>query len=192
MEKEELLGIVWDTLAQTKKAMSVGVLSDMLGLKPYEVQSSLTRLRQANLVEVSLKSTPEYTACTRLDALKWAQAADLGVSLLSLERYAVLVDGSKTLALELATRGDVEKITGDFRKQKEEAKKAVIRQRAMSKVAATDLAQIVKDAEESLQEMKKEKGLSPEALKLLSSAHGAMAKALDGLQRSIEKNNGKA
>jgi len=40
--------------------------------------------------------------------------------------------------------------------------------------------------------MKKEKGLSPEALKLLSSAHGAMAKALDGLQRSIEKNNGKA
>lgn len=191
MEKEEILGLVWDILAQAKESMTVGQLSDLLGLRPYEIQSSLTRLRQSNLIEVALRSVPEYTACTRLDALKWAQAADLGVSLLSLERYAVLADGSKKEALELATQGQVEKISGDYRRQKEEAKRAVIRQRAMSKVAATDLAKIVQDAEDSIRDMKKQKGLSPEALDLLSSAHQAMAKALDGLQRSLERNHGR-
>ena len=187
MEPEEINGILWDTLADSKQPVLATALARYLGQPIVQVQTGLARLRQAGLVEV-VQPYPHLSVqvVRDLDALRWAQAVSLGVELLSLERHARLSSSARAEALRLATDGSLDRIEQKRRSEKRKARDAAVRGRAASKAAATDLAQILKDTQGALAAAAAPKDSRERAIAaLLKQASEEAEKALSGLVKSM-------
>ena len=184
MEAEEINGLLWEELAGHAKALSAEQLGLATGLERSRVQSGLVRLRQANLLLV--ETGPVYRADLALDALRWAQAVGLGISLRSLERHAHLSSSGRAEALRLATDGSVERMENNLREEKRQRRNDALRGRAASRAAATDLAQILKDTELALKSSSEHKSSREQAVaNLLKQANAEAQRALDGLVKTL-------
>lgn len=190
MEAEEINGLVWECLARQGKAQTCEQLVRETGISLANVQVSLAKLRQANLVVMEAGmagAKPTYGVVLALDALRWAQAVGFGVSLLALEKHAHLSSAGKAEALKLATDGSIEKVESKIREEKLRQRELIIRGRAASKAAATDLAQILKDTELAMKGVSKGKSARDEAVAmLLRQANSETQRALDGLVKTLQ------
>ncbi len=189
MEAEEINGMLWDSLAEAGVALSSQELARRTGLSLPNTQIGLARLRQANLVEgVGTVPYQAYHAVLKFDALRWAKAVGLGVGLLSLERYASLSATDKARALKMATDGTLDRLEEEERQEKQEKRDAVVRGRAASQVAATDLAKIKQDIDRALSGVGSPlQSEGREVINLLRQAHEETGKALDGLILVMQK-----
>ena len=187
MEIEEINGLVWETLATARAPMDADALSASMGLPLVKVQPALVRLRNAHLIDtVAAPPKPTYLANKELDALRWAQAVDVGVSLLVLERHARLNTATRAQALKLATEGAVEKEDKRRETAKKRRRNEILAGRVASQVAATDLAQIVKDTEKALQTAGGTPGPNEQVVRtLLLQASEEAGRALDSLKKSL-------
>lgn len=190
MEAEEINALLWECLASKGQPQTCDQLVRETGLSVSNAQVALARLRQANLVQVNTDGPggkPTYQVILALDALRWAQAVGLGVSLLALEKHAHLSAAGKAEALRLTTDGSLEKVETDIRNEKIRQRDMAIRGRAASKAAATDLAQILRDTEQALKDVGKGKSPREEAIAmLLKQANSETQRALDGLVKTLQ------
>lgn len=186
MDAEEINGLVWETLASKGQPLTNEELSRETGQPDVVIRSCLGRLRQASLVEASATSPVRYSVVLGLDALRWAQAVSLGVGLLSLERHAGLSSSVRAQALKMATDGSLDKLEERARAEKRRTRDAVLKGRAASKAAASDLAKILEDTTAALSSAQKGKSESGDAVALLlEQANAEAKKALDGLVKSL-------
>ena len=184
MEAEEINGLLWEEMAGRSSAVTADQLCLATGLERSRVLSGLTRLRQANLL--LMEAGPAYRADLALDALRWAQAVGLGVSLTALEKHARLSSSARAEALRLATDGSVERVESGVREEKRKKRMDVLQGRAASRAAATDLAQILKDTELALRGSSKVKsGRKKAVANLLKQANEEAQRALDGLVKTL-------
>lgn len=186
MDAEEINGLVWDMLASKGQALTSEEVARETGQSNMAARSSLGRLRQANLVEVSTDTPARYLAILSLDAMRWAQAVNLGVTLLSLERHAGLSSSARAQALKMATDGSLDQMEEKARAEKRRSREAVIKGRAASKAAASDLARILEDTNAALNRVKTgEEQTDDLVAQLLEQANTEAKKALDGLVKSL-------
>lgn len=190
MEAEEINALLWECLASKGKAQTCDQLVRETGISVSNAQVALARLRQVSLIHVDTDTAtgkPAYQAVLALDALRWAQAVGLGVSILALEKHAHLSAAGKAEALRLATDGSIEKVETDIRNEKIRRRDMAIRGRAASKAAATDLAQILRDTEQALKDVGKGRSPREEAIAmLLKQANSETQRALDGLVKTLQ------
>lgn len=188
-EAEEINGMLWDTLAEAGVSLSSHELARKTGLSLANAQVGLARLRQAQLVE-GLGAAPyqAYQAVLKFDALRWAKAVGLGIGLLSLERHASLSALDKAKALKMTTDGTLERLEDEERQEKQRRRDEVIRGRAASRVAATDLAQIQDDINRALGSFGAPRDSKDrEAVNLLHQIQQETGKALEGLILVMQK-----
>ncbi len=185
MEHEEVRGLVWEELARAKTSLSAKQLSVACGVDLAAIMAAIARLRQTRLAEVAtpLPDTT-YLPILKLDAIRWAQALELGIPLTVLERYAKLSSGSKNDALRVATDGTVDKETQRHIQEKQEARLRLIEGRAATKVAASDLAKIEEDAAKAILALKDTK-LDPAAEIVLRYVKEQASLAVDSLRRRL-------
>jgi len=189
MEAEEINGLLWSSLAEANLALTSQELAQRTGLSVANTQIGLARLRQALLVDV-VGAAPyqAYQAILKFDALRWAKAVGLGVGLLSLERHASLSSSDKAKALKMASDGTLDQLEAEERQEKISRRDAVLRGRAASKAAATDLAQILEDARRAL--TSSGTPVAPrdrEVANLLQQVSQETEKALNGLIAVMQK-----
>lgn len=188
-EAEEINGVLWECLAAVGVSLSSQELARETGLSLANTQVGLARLRQAQLVEgIGAAPFQAYKAVLEFDALRWAKAVGLGVGLLSLERHACLSATDKARALKMTTDGTLERLEDEERQQKERKRDDVLRGRAASKVAATDLAQIQDDINRALGSFGSPRDSKDrEAVNLLKQVKQETGKALEGLILIMQK-----
>lgn len=187
MDLSEIKGLVWEALARSKAAMSPDDVSNETGLDMRDVVRSLAGLRQVRLVEVSSPlPRPTYLPVTQLDALRWAVALEEGVPLSVLEQHASLAMAGRQEALRLATTGEVDKVRENAKQERQRQREEVLRGRAATRAAQTDVARI---ADDTLLMMKKIEAdrpdVPPEVFAILRRAHDQAAKAVDQIARSL-------
>lgn len=186
MDAEEINGLVWETLASSGRALTSDEVARETGQSGVSIRSCLIRLREANLVEVGEELPHRYSVILGLDALRWAQAVSLGVGLLSLERHAGLSSAARAKALKMATDGSLDKLEEKARSEKRRAREKILKGRAASKAAASDLARILEDTTAALSTAKKgESGSDTAVALLLEQANAEAQQALDGLVKSL-------
>ena len=185
MEPEEINGLLWERLASAPGPLSSEQLARMTGQPLVAIQTSLSRLRQAQLVEDQRDGT--FRALVALDAMRWAQAVGLGVDLLTLERHAHLSAAGRAEALRLATDGSLERIERKAREDKLRARADAVHGRAASRAAATDLAQILKDTQAAsvAATARSNDGRQAAIAALLAQASQEAEQALQGLVKSL-------
>lgn len=187
MEQEEVRGMVWEELARAPSSLSARQLMLSCGLELSQVASALARLRQNRLVEVAAP-LPEttYLPALRLDAMRWAQALELGIPLTVLERHAKLSSGTRSEALRVATDGTVDREVARQAQAKREASLRLIEGRAATQVAASDLARIEEDARRALTDTK----LDPAAEAVLRYVREQASLAVESLRRRLVEGRG--
>jgi hypothetical protein len=190
MDDHELVSAIWELLINSEVALHAADIAASLGADSAPVRSTLAGLRQAALVVVTTTAPAPraYQGCRTLDAMAWARAADLGVHLNLLEKWAHLETRDRRLALQLATEGEVERL----REIETAGKKADRHDRRLKKVksqvAATELGQLVTDARAGLMKERSRKDMDPltkKALELLEQTIAEGQQALDSLQRNM-------
>ena len=187
MDLSEIKGLVWEALARSKGAMSPDQVSDETGLEMRDVVRSLAGLRQVRLVEISSPlPNPTYLPVTQLDALRWAVALEEGIPLNILEEHASLAMAGRQEALRLATSGAVDKVRENAKQERQKQREEVLRGRAATKAAQTDVARIADDTLLMMKKIETDRpGVPPEVLAILRRAHDQAAKAVDQIARSL-------
>ena len=197
MENEELISLVWEFLAKSDVPLTAQELQNYTGQPAVKIQRVLGSLNNEKLLCLHSKSneTASYTALLELDAFRWAQAVGLGIDLALMEEFVSLPAAEKKLALRMTVDGSLEKIEEVRRQEKLEATQKLIRGRAASKAAASELAKILKDTEDALSfanssnSVKKNKDDEEmKAIKdILTQAHAQTRKAFDGLVENLSR-----
>lgn len=187
MDLSEIKGLVWEALARSPGAMSPEQVVDETGLDMRDVVVSLSGLRQVRLVEISAPlPKPTYLSSTQLDALRWAVALEEGIPLSVLEKYASLALAGRKEALHLATTGAVDRIRSEAKDDRRRQREEVLRGRAATRAAATDVARIATDTKSMMDRVSTERPDIPdEVLAILRRAHEQAAKAVDQIARSL-------
>lgn len=166
MDRFEAAGLVWEALAKAPTAWSSTHVIDATGLDGGTVRRVLAALRENKLVEADVSRGSAlfaYTAVRELDALGWARAVEIGVPLSVLEAHAKLASGVRDEALRLALAGRLDTLSEQAHERKRQERDRAIEGRIASRVAATDLAQLVSDtrAAASLGRFRPVSGSSP-------------------------------
>jgi hypothetical protein len=151
MEQEEVRALVWEELARSPVSLSAAQIADSCGLDVSSILSAVSKLRSARLIEIaSPLPVAKYRPSIRLDAMRWANALDLGVPLSVLEKYGKLSSAARADALRIASDGTIEREAQKQAKVKLDARRDLLEGRAATKAAATDLARIEEDARRAL------------------------------------------
>lgn len=187
MDSSEIKGLVWETLAQASRSLSPEDIAEDTGLVLHDVLRALSSLRALRLAEVAQPlPRPTYMAALQLDALRWAVALEEGVPLSVLEKHASLAIAGRQEALRMASDGSVERARENDREEKKRQREAILRGRAATKAAATDVARIAEDTKIMMERVRKERPDVPqEVLSILRRAHEQAAKAVEQIARSL-------
>ena len=187
MDSSEIKGLVWETLALSKKPLTPEAISDENGLSVGLIVRGLSTMRQLRLVEVvDPLPKPTYMATLRLDAMRWAIALEEGIPLSVLEKHASLAIAERQEALRLASTGEVDRARQQQRDELKKQREEILRGRAATRAAATDVARIAEDARRTLEEAQsKSRALNPHVLAILQRAHEQAMKAVDQITRSL-------
>lgn len=152
----ESAGPVWEALAQAAPGTcTTDDIVDATGLSPQEARKTLGLLVRAGAASCQPEPPEppppggrEYRARTDMDAMAWARAAWVGVPVDMLERHATLSRTARSMALRLASSGEVERTVAADRESLRDRGAAARRERAQGRLAATELARLVSDVEE--------------------------------------------
>lgn len=174
--------MVWEELARASSSLSLRQLMEACGLEMARVTSAVSRLKQSRLVEVA-SPLPDvsYLPALRLDAMRWAQALELGVPLTVLERHAKLATGTRAEALRVATDGTLEREAARQIAERRESARRLVEGRAATRAAASDLARIEEDANHALESAQ----LDPAAAAVLRHVRDQASAAVEDLRRRL-------
>jgi len=182
---ELVISAIWEALAKSGIAQDVDSLSLETGAEGVPVRTALSKLRDAKLVDVTQDSPRLYRARTIIDAIGWAQAVGLGVSIVALETYANLNEKTRAKALAMAARGEVERHVETQAAEKRQAREQIRRHRAKSQAAATELGRLVDVARRSLEDQRAQGRTDPATLILLELVVTESERSLTTLEKSL-------
>lgn len=191
MEWDEACGTVWEVLATARNPLSAQEVSDQ-GIESNDVRGAISRLQSAGLVtKVSASPRPQYSAVIHLDALHWAKAVEIGVSIDRLERLARLDSVGRNKALEIASNGELENAKRSAQEEKARRRQEYLAGEAASRVAATDLARLLEDTQQAIDHLRHSD--TPLSFKdraaavALEQAQREAASALESLEKSFQR-----
>jgi hypothetical protein len=190
MESVESHGTVWETLALRADPLGIKELSSATGLDAVSLRRALGDLVRVGLLKVIEASSPapRFLAVTQLDAIRWARAVELGVPLPVIERLATLEKRGRAEALRAASDGTLDRMRTRERNTRRKKREDLIRGRAASKAASTDLALLSKDLEVALRQTPVQTGLDERAARfVLEQALGEARQALSELTNRLMK-----
>jgi hypothetical protein len=147
---EDDIGTLWEALAAAHRPLSANDLRDRTGLAMPRLRAGLGRFAEVGLLDASL-SSPGQSWCARqqIDALTYARAVEMGIPLDILERTVGVSVQDRSRAQELAANGEVDADRERRERGKELRRRVVLRGRAATRAATTDLARIVQDAQDA-------------------------------------------
>lgn len=191
MEWNEINGIVWKYLSEKDQEVILGQISEDIGFSDEEIRKSISALSSVGIVKKEkVDSKFNYRANLILTSLQWARAAEIGVPVEHLEKFAKLKNQNED-PLQIATNGTLEKYKEDEIKEKTQKRKDYIYGKAATEAAATDLSFILKNSADALKQWKiKEKGgdltLKEKLVTtILEQAHNEMKRSYNVLINSL-------
>lgn len=191
MEWDEVNGIVWKYLAEKDQEIILGQISEDIGFSDEEIRKSVSALSNIGIVKKEKVETKfTYKANLVLSSLQWARAAEIGIPVEHLERFAKLKNESENPLL-VATDGTLEKHKEDEIKEKTQRRKDYIYGKAATEAAATDLSHILKNSADALKEWKMKERDGELTLKeklvttLLEQTHNEMKRSYNVLINSL-------
>ena len=123
-------------------------------------------------------AVPRFKPRLRLDPMTYAVAVEIGVPLMLLERTAVLSKSSRQKAFRLAEAGKVDDHQEAQQAKARRVRRSVIRGRAASKAAASDLARLMDDVHAGM-------GVSPSVKARRSKAPLAPATPVEAVRQEM-------
>jgi hypothetical protein len=147
---EDDIGTLWEALAAAHAPLSATDLRDRTGLAMSRLRACLGRFAEMGLLD-SARSVPGQSWCAnqQIDALTYARAVEMGIPLDILERTVGVSVQDRTRAQELAENGEVDADRERRERGKEIRRRVILRGRAATRAATTDLARIIQDAQEA-------------------------------------------
>jgi len=191
MEWNEINGIVWKYLAEIDQEVILGKISEDIGFSDEEIRKSVSALSGVGVVQKEkIESKFTYKANLILTSLQWARAAEIGVPVEHLEKFAKLKNQNED-PLKVATNGILEEHKENEIKEKTQKRKDFIYGKAATEAAATDLSYILKNSADALKEWKMKERDRDLTLKeklvttILEQAHNEMKRSYNVLINSL-------
>jgi DNA-binding transcriptional regulator GbsR (MarR family) len=152
MDSFEISGIIWEAMVVSEKPVSIKKIAEETGIDIIVLRKTIGNLLRNGLVstENPTSNNPLFIGVKNLDAIRWARAVEMGIPLSLVEKYAVLEKKERAEALKAATDGTLEAIKNAQKQELAENRHRILKGRAASKAASTDLALLAKDLEEAL------------------------------------------
>lgn len=176
---DNVLADVWEALSKEKNPVSGDYLSKKTGASLSKVYSSLSKMREVDLLSVGNKESNEWLSKKEIDPILYARAVEIGIPLLCLEETVSLSLKDKKKAEKLVYSGLIDEESNKRKENKANERKKTLRGRAASRAATTDLAKIVQDAHDAFNgnvKNKYEKEIAIEAMKALETLINALEK----------------
>lgn len=177
---ESVLGSVWEALSKESEPVSGDTLRKKTGLSLSRIYSALSKMAEIDLLETADKTHNLWSSRKRLDAMSYARGVEIGIPLLCLESTIALSVTDKKQAEKIAASGKVDQEQQMRREQKVRARQNILRGRAASRAATTDLAKIVQDAQDAFKVNGPKNRVQEEIAK-------EAARALEALVTAMEK-----
>lgn len=177
---ETVLGSVWEALSKELEPISGETLRKKTGLNLPRIYSALSKMAEVELLEVADKTHNLWSSRKHLDAMAYARGVEIGIPLLCLESTIALSVNDRKQAEKIAASGKVDQEQRMRREQKAHARQNILRGRAASRAATTDLAKIVQDAHEAFKVNGTKNRVQEEIAK-------EAARALEALVTAMEK-----
>lgn len=179
-EFDTSLANIWEYLASSKALVSSSDIRKSTGVPMAKVLSGLNKLAELGLLSQADKTNDQWALKQTLDAMDWARAVDGGVPLSCLEATMGLsVQDIKRVEKVIAS-GQIDHERKDRQAKKVRDRQNIIRGRAATRAAATDLAKIVQDAQVAL---------AGKPSKVNDAFRSEATKALEALIKAMEKSN---
>ena len=170
---------VWEFLASQTSPVDSTTIRRQTGLPLTRIVSALSQLSEIKLLLVADRQQDLWELKKPIDALDWARAVEAGVPLLCLEQTMSLTVQERKKAEKALSSGQIDEERTGRRHRKAKERQDVIRGRAATRAAATDLAKIVEDAHTAL---------SQKSSKVNDIFKEEASKALEALIQAIERN----
>ena len=180
------LANVWECLAEAGGPITAVSIHKKTGTSMGKILSALRILEEVDLARKQNKdenknenkNENEWSLSSSLSALDYARAVEVGVPLSCIEGTVGLSVQEKKKAEKAIHSGAIDKERLQRQQKKLETRKNVIRGRAATRAAATDLARIVQDAQSAL-------AGKPSAVNSVFCSEAE--RALEALIRAMEK-----
>lgn len=147
---ESVLATLWETLSLEKDPVSAIELRKKTGLPLPQIYVGLRKFSEAGIMTISDYSNNSWKNSKKLDAISYARAVEIGIPLIMLERTVGLTVSERKLAEKIASSGQIDEERNKRYDEKIKKRHTILRGRAASRAATTDLAKIVQDAQEAL------------------------------------------
>lgn len=177
---EAALGTIWETLSAEKNAVSADELRKKTGLGLSKIYASLKKMAEVDLLEVADANGNLWKSYGKLDALGYARAVEIGIPLLILEKTVGLSVNEHRQMEKIMSSGQVDDERDQRHAHKESKRKSILRGRAASRAATTDLAKIVQDAKDAY-------SVDDHGNKISQEIKAEAMKALEALITALEK-----
>lgn len=176
---ESVLAGVWETLSKENDNVSGEILSKKTGLNLAKVYTALNKMNEVELLDVADSANNQWLSKKKLDAMAYARAIEIGIPLFCLEKTVALSVTDRKQAEKFALSGVVDAEQMERRENKVKKRQTILRGRAATRAASTDLAKIVQDAQEAFNGGKVNRIQQEIALEA--------ARALDALVSALER-----
>lgn len=170
---------VWEFLSTQATSVNSLTIHRQTGIPMSRIVSVLSQLAEINLLSVAERKEDQWALKKSITALDWARAVEAGVPLICLEQTMSLSSQERKKAEKALTSGQIDEERTKRQKTKLKKRQDVIRGRAASRAAATDLAKIVEDAHLAL---------SQRSSPVNDVFREEASKALEALITAIERN----
>ena len=177
-DNDTALASLWEFLVTRDSPVDSVTIRRETGLASSRVISGLAKLSEIELLALADKKNDAWELKKTLDAMDWARAVEIGVPLICLEKTMALSTQDRRRAEQALTSGVIDQERTQRTHKKVKKRQDIIRGRAASRAAATDLAKIVEDAHQAL---------SQKSSKVNDVFRQEASKALEALIQAMEK-----
>jgi len=177
---ESVLGSVWEVLSKEAEPITSDDLRKKTGLSLSKIYTALSKMAEVDLLTTADRAQNLWCSKKRLDAMAYARGVEIGIPLLCLETTIGLSVTDRKQAEKIAAAGTVDHEQKLRREQKAQARQNILRGRAASRAATTDLAKIVQDAQDAYKiggpKNRVQEEIAKEAARALEALVSAMEK----------------
>lgn len=177
---ESVLGSVWEVLSKEHDSISTDELRKKTGLGLSPIYAALNKMTEVDILDVADRRNNLWCSKKKIDAMAYARAVEIGIPLLCLEKTIGLSVNDRKKAEKIVSSGAIDQEQKQRREQKVRVRQTVLRGRAASRAATTDLAKIVQDAHDAF-------GSDRSPNRIQQEIAQEAARALEALVSALEK-----
>lgn len=177
---EDIMATIWEFLSGKSEDVSSDDIRMETGIPLPQIYIVLNKMDQVDLLEKADKKQNAWKSKKRLDTILYARAVEIGIPLLSLENTIDLSLDDKKDAERIIYNGIIDKEKQERVENKIKHRQNVLRGRAASQAATTDLAKIIQDTQEALS---KESNPSLVQYEILREAVKTLEILIDALEK---------